>query len=172
MNVLKEPRHERFAQAIAAGKSLHLASQLAGYLQPAYALARDPVIQARVAELLKDAATDAVMQSREWQERETRSARVDIRALFNMQTGLLLPMSEWPDDAAEAVESIEYDKFGMPKIKLRKTGSMNNLGKNLRMLTDKVELSGPNDGPLQTITNTMTPQEAAEAYAAMLNPGK
>ena len=172
MNILQNPKHEHFARALSAGKSIHLASALAGYTEPAYALARDPVIQARVAEILKEGVSAAVMDAREWQERETRSARVDIRDFFDMQTGLLLPMHLWPDDAAEAVESIEYDKFGMPKIKLRKTGSMNNLGKMHKLLTDKVELSGPNGGPVQTITTTMTAQEAAEAYAAMLNPGK
>lgn len=32
------------------------------------------------------------------------------------------------------------------------------------------EHTGPGGGPIQTIGATMTPQEAAEAYAAMLNP--
>jgi len=31
------------------------------------------------------------------------------------------------------------------------------------------EISGPNGGPIKVITSTMTPQEAAEAYAATLN---
>ena len=172
MSILQNPKHERLAQALAAGKSLHLASRLAGYLNTAYNEAQSDQVRSRVAEILKEAATEAVMQAREWQERETRSARVDIRDLFDMNTGLLLPMHLWPDDAAEAVESIEYDKFGMPKIKLRKTGSMNNLGKMHKLLTDKVELDARVSADVRSITSTMTPQEAAEAYAAMLNPGK
>lgn len=36
----------------------------------------------------------------------------------------------------------------------------------------RVELSGPNGGPIQNITTEMTPQEAAEAYAATLNADK
>jgi hypothetical protein len=36
-------------------------------------------------------------------------------------------------------------------------------------LVDRAELSGPNGGPLRTITSDMTPQEAAEAYAATLS---
>ncbi len=38
---------------------------------------------------------------------------------------------------------------------------------------DKVttEVTGPGGGPLRTITGTMTPQEAAEAYADMLKEG-
>lgn len=172
MPCLVDPRHERLAQAIAAGKSLHLSSQLAGYMQPAYALARDPVIRERIKQILEEGATEAVMQSREWQERETRAARIDIRDFYDMATGMLLPMSQWPDDAAEAIESISYDKYGQMQIKLRKTSSMNNLGKNLKMLTDKVEVEARVSADVRAISTTMTPQEAAEAYATMLNPGR
>jgi len=172
MSCLTEPKHERLAQAIASGKSLHLASRLAGYMQPAYVLARHPVIKARVAEILEEAATVAVMEAREWQERETRRARVDIREFFDLGTGAPLPMTQWSDEAAEAIETFEFDGCGGFKFKLAKTGAMNNLGKMHKLLTDKVELSGPGGGPVRAITTEMTPQEAAEAYAAMLDPGK
>jgi len=168
---LKEPKHELFARALAEGKGVHLASGLAGYHSPQYSLRQNDVIQARVAEILKESESDAIMKAREWRERETRSARVDIRDFFDMTTNFLLPMSQWSNEAAEAVESIEWDKYGQPKIKLRKTSSMNNLGKSLGVLTDKVELSGPNGGPVKTINNEMTPQQAAEVYALLLNPG-
>ncbi len=36
-------------------------------------------------------------------------------------------------------------------------------------LVDKSEQSGPNGGPMRMITSEMTPQEAAEAYAATLS---
>jgi hypothetical protein len=36
-------------------------------------------------------------------------------------------------------------------------------------LADRKELTGQNGGPIRTITETMTPQEAAEAYAATLH---
>lgn len=39
-------------------------------------------------------------------------------------------------------------------------------------LADKKELSGPDGGPIRTISDTMTPQEAAEAYAATLAADK
>lgn len=171
MTVLTDPRHERLAQAIATGKTLILASRLAGYMAPAYTLAGHPVIKERVKQILEEAASAAVMESREWQERETRRARVDVREFFDMTTGLALPMSEWSDEATEAVESIEYDKYGQLKIKLAKSGAMNNLGKMHKLLTDKVELSGNVSATVRAITTTMTAQEAAEAYAALLNPG-
>lgn len=171
MNILADPRHERLAQAIATGKTLQLSSRLAGYMTPQYALAKHPVIQERVKQILEEAASVAVMEAREWQERETRRARVDVREFFDLDLGIPLPMSQWSDEAAEAVESVKFDKFGTLEIKLAKSGAMNNLGKHLKQLTDKVELSGPNGGPMRTIQTTMTPQEAAEAYAALLNPG-
>ena len=36
-------------------------------------------------------------------------------------------------------------------------------------LADKKELSGPNGGAIRTITDAMTPQEAAEAYAGTID---
>lgn len=36
-------------------------------------------------------------------------------------------------------------------------------------LAEKTELSGPGGGPVRTITSDMSPQEAAEAYAATLS---
>lgn len=43
------------------------------------------------------------------------------------------------------------------------------IGKDLG-LVERSELSGPNGAPLSLITNDMTPQQAAEAYAATLRP--
>lgn len=172
MPVLNEPRYERFAHALASGKSLHLASRLAGFLTPQYTLRNNEIIQQRVAQILEAAASEAVMQSREWQERETRRARVDIREFFDLETGRALPLEKWPDDAVEAIESIEYDKYGQLKIKLAKSSAMNNLGKMHKLLTDKVELNANVNSNAHVITSEMTPQEAAENYALMLAPGK
>ena len=172
MQILDEPKHERFAQALATGKSIIFASRLAGFLTPQYELSRADHIKSRVAEILEAAATQAVMDSREWQERETRRARVDPREFFDLQTLMLLPMTEWPDAACEALESIEFDAKGGFKIKLAKTSAMNNLGKMHKMLTDKVELNASVSAEIKSINSTMTPQEAAEVYAAMLNPGQ
>lgn len=171
MTAIAEPKHERLAQALFLGKSVALASRLAGYSNPMYDLCKEKHITERVIELLEAAANDAVMTAREWEERETRRARVDPRAFFDLRTGLMLPMQEWPDDAAEAIESFEMDPKGGFKIKFAKTQAMNNMGKRHKLLTDKVELSGKVESSVTAITGTMTPQEAAEAYAAMLSPG-
>lgn len=47
-----------------------------------------------------------------------------------------------------------------------------NLAKHLGMFPNKVELSGKDGKPIETINTNMTPQEAAEAYAGTLGSNK
>lgn len=68
MGALSNPRHERFAQELAKGKSQSEAYQTAGYepSEPnASRLTRNDKVQARVAEL-QARAVENVMLSREW----------------------------------------------------------------------------------------------------------
>lgn len=68
MPALTNPRHERFAQELASGKSQSEAYQLAGYepSEPnASRLTRNDKVQARVAELQERSAAK-IMLSREW----------------------------------------------------------------------------------------------------------
>lgn len=44
-----------------------------------------------------------------------------------------------------------------------------NVAKHLGMFPNKIEHTGKDGGPIETITTAMTPQEAAEAYGATLN---
>lgn len=81
-------------------------------------------------------------------------ATSDIRKLFN-ENGGLLPPSEWPNDVAQAVSSIQVDelfdydngqKFQVgltKKVKLwDKNAALDKLAKHLGLLVEKVELSG------------------------------
>ena len=55
------------------------------------------------------------------------------------------------------------------KIKLLdKRAALELLGKHLGKFKEVKEISGPNGGPVSTITTAMTPQEAADAYQATL----
>jgi phage terminase small subunit len=58
---LNNPRHERFAQAFAKGRTQRQAYTDAGYSNPARAnrLAKKPKVQARVAEIMEEAAVRA-----------------------------------------------------------------------------------------------------------------
>jgi phage terminase small subunit len=81
-------------------------------------------------------------------------ATSDIRKLFN-ENGGLLPPSQWPDDIAPAVASIQVDELfdydkgekyqvGVTKkVKLwDKNAALDKLAKHLGLLIEKVELSG------------------------------
>lgn len=91
-----------------------------------------------------------------------RLAFVDIRKLFD-QDGALVPVTQWPDEVAAAVASVETDELfegygedrhqvGVTrKIKLwDKPRSLELLGKHLKLWVERVESSGPNGGPIQT----------------------
>ena len=81
-------------------------------------------------------------------------AKADVRKIFNENGGILHP-SEWPDDIAGAVASIEVDEIWdgvgrdkfqsgeTKKIKFwKKEKALELLGKNLSLFVDKVEVSG------------------------------
>lgn len=83
-----------------------------------------------------------------------RLAFVDISKIFN-EDGSLKPIKNWPKDARRAVSSIEveelYDHEDKRKISIGqvkkvkfvdKKGSLELLGKNLKLFTEKVEHSG------------------------------
>ena len=72
----------------------------------------------------------------------------DLRKLFNAD-GTIKPMSEWPDDVAAAVASIESEVRGRGKFKVRisklkawsKTEALTLAARRLKLLTDKVEVT-------------------------------
>ncbi len=81
-------------------------------------------------------------------------ANSDLRKLFN-DDGALKPQSEWPDDIAVAVSSVEIDEiwegFGADRVVIGqnkkvkfwdKTKSLEMLGRHLKLFTDKIEVAG------------------------------
>lgn len=83
-----------------------------------------------------------------------RIAKSDVRKLFD-DNGGLLPPSQWPDDMAGAVASVEVDEIFQgygedrehigytKKVKLwKKEKALELLGKNLSLFIEKVEVSG------------------------------
>jgi phage terminase small subunit len=84
-------------------------------------------------------------------EQYIRFAFFDVRRLFDT-TGELRPMSEWPDDAAAAVNGIDVieldgDLSGrVKKLKLvDKRAALADIGKHLGMFKEQIELSGKID---------------------------
>ena len=80
----------------------------------------------------------------------------------------LKPVSKWTDEMRKAVKSLKWTKFG-PQLELYDAMAATvHIGKFYGMFKDGIELSAPGGKPLEMITGTMTPQEAAERYMATI----
>ncbi len=102
----------------------------------------------------------------------------DVRKIFNEQ-GQLLPVHQLPDEVAASIAAIEVVTSKVPggepadvqhtaKIKFwDKRGSLELLGKHLKLFTDRQEVTGPNGGPIQQQT-TVFDGGPADAYKATL----
>lgn len=113
MAILPNAKHELFAQGLARGVDADKAYVEAGYKKNrhnASRLANTPAIKERVAELMGAAAELTTMTLAQALEALARIARSDPRAVFD-ENGGLRAMSEWPDDVALAISSIETDEL-------------------------------------------------------------
>jgi phage terminase small subunit len=103
-----------------------------------------------------------------------RLAFFDIRKLVD-NTGKPLPLSELDDDTAAAIVGLDVANVGnsemgvgeVLKFKLAdKKGALEMAAKHLRLLTDKVEVTGKDGAPLETLSN-----ESARRVAFLLQQG-
>lgn len=78
-----------------------------------------PKVKARVAELRELTAKEAVIRDVQLLRETANIAMSDIRRLHDHE-GNLLPMSEWPADAAAAVASIQYEEVHVPASRGKK----------------------------------------------------
>lgn len=158
MSVLKNARHEAFAQALAKGKSADEAYSAAGYKADrgnASRLTANDNIAARVAELQGKGADRAEIDIARVLKELVRLGTSDLRDAFT-EGGQLKPPKEWSDDFAATVASIEVvsrnvgrDADGntevehVHKIKVwDKNSALEKIAKHLGMFIDRVEHSG------------------------------
>ena len=174
MAVLKNARHEAFAQALAKGKSQVEAYSLAGYKPNdghAARLAGNGRIANRVTELQHNAAGRAEVTVARVLKELSRLGFSDIRSAFD-ERGNLLPPDQWDDAFAASVASIEVvtrELPGSPKGKGKrgarveyihkikawdKNSALEKIARHLGMFVDRIEHSGPSGGPIQTETRT------------------
>lgn len=95
---------------------------------------------------------------------------VDIRQMYD-DFGNLLPVKELPDDVVRAIASVEThfteDGTMVRKLKLNdRLRGYDSLGKLLGAYKDRVEVSGPRGGPIET--KDVSPLEAARRIAYVL----
>lgn len=179
MPVLANQRHERFAQELAKGVSQTEAYKLAGYSasdetarRTASVLMTKHDVVARVAELQHKGVQRAEASAERIVKELSRIGFSDIRRAFDAN-GRLKPPSEWDDEFAATVASIEVVSRRLPglageasdelegqdvkrsraldveyihKIKIwDKNSALEKLAKVLGMFIDRVELGRPGD---------------------------
>jgi phage terminase small subunit len=158
MAVLKNAKHEAFAQALAKGQSASEAYVTAGYKESRSAASRlstNVNVEARVAELVHKGAEKAEASIARTLQELSRLGFSDVRKAFS-NTGSLLRPEEWDDEFAATVAAVEVvsrsngkDADGntviehVHKIKLwDKNSALEKIAKHLGMFVDRVEHSG------------------------------
>lgn len=145
MPVLPNSRHERFAQALADGKSAEEAHGIAGYKASrsgASQLKQKLNISRRVTELLA--------------EREKIHAQSTAKAIERVSLTKEWVLAKLIDNAERALQAQPVlDREGGETGVYQYQGNVANralelLGKHLGMFIDVHELSGPDKGPIQT----------------------
>lgn len=178
MPILRNPRHERFAQELAKGKSASEAYVIAGYQQSepnASRLTRNDKVQARVAEILSAGALRAEITIEKVLRELGKIGFSDIRRVVRWRSNLS-EVGEDPDtgepqlrafnevvltdsdqidaEAAASIAEISQTDKGALKVKLHdKRAALVDIGRHLGMFKDKVEVSGPGGGPLVPVIN-------------------
>lgn len=174
MSVLTNPRHERFAQELAKGKTADEAYVLVGYKENrhnAANLARKQHILTRVAEILEAAGTRAEISIAKVLRELGKLGFADIRNAVRWRSNATMigtdPDTDEPqfrsfnevqiigsheidDDTAAAIVEVSQTKEGSLRIKLAdKRAALVDIGRHLGMFVEKHEHTGADGGPIQ-----------------------
>ncbi len=162
MPILKNQRHELFAQELAKGAPANAAYIAAGYTpsdQNAQRLTRNDKVKARVAELqargaertkitialvLEELARIAladVTEAVEWGE-AIPTMIPDMDECVFVQDVRMKPSDQLPPHARAAISEVRKTKEGIAVKFHSKTAALQMLGQHLGMFKDKVEVSG------------------------------
>ena len=180
MAVLPNPRHERFAQEIAKGKSAEAAYAAAGYKRDRGAASRLSAkvnIQARVAELLERGAAKAEVTVEKIVAELAKIGFANMADYMrpNAAGDPYLDFSRLTREQAAALQEVTVedftegrgeDKRDVRRVKFKlydKRAALVDLGRHLSMFPTKVEMSGKDGGPIETVE--LSPLEAARRLA-------
>lgn len=150
------PKQETFAREYLIDLNATKAAFRAGYSPKTaeiqgYQLLRNSLVAAKVQELMDKRATKSEITSDRVLTEIGKLAFADIRKVFD-ESGQLLPVHMLPAEVAASISSIEVVTSRIPggeptdvehtsKIKFwDKRGSLELLGKHLKLFTDKIEL--------------------------------
>lgn len=140
---------------------------------------RDPRIQA----LIRDHKHKVMLRSNisaDWTLEKLRQlADTDITDILGLvlsyngdREEFMTAFRALPDDVRASVKSVKWTKYGPEIIQHDKPQAIMAVGKYFGLFNDKLEITGAGGGAIQTVTTTMTPKEAADAYASQIKAGK
>lgn len=164
-----EIRREKLARYLAEGLPITIACKKAGFIaaNAASIVAREPGVQARVAEIVNQGLPETLRTSGELDTMLDELLDADVRLYFD-ENGRTINPHDLRNAEAMALTGYKEGKYG-PELKFESKLSVLNLAMKRRgMLIDKQEISGPNGTPLQTINSEMSASDAAELYRSML----
>ena len=172
MPILPNPRHERFAQELAMGRTSEEAYATAGFKPDrgnASRLTANDSVRARVAEIQGRGAERAEITVEMVLRELAKIGFSDIRnvvtwgeaiAVKNAETGetkvtngvALVASGDLAADAAACIAEVSQTKDGALKVKLHdKRAALVDIGKHLGMFKDRVEVTGRDGSPLQML---------------------
>ncbi len=180
MAVLKNPRHERFAQEVAKGKSQSDAYAAAGYKPSehhASRLARNGKVKARVAELLERGAAKAEVTVKKIVAELAKIGFANMADYMrpNAAGDPYLDFSRLTREHAAALQEVTVEDFAdgrgedkrdVRRVKFKlydKRAALVDMGRHLGMFPTKVEMSDKDGGPIET--RELSPLEAARRLA-------
>lgn len=158
MSVLKNQRHELFAQGIASGKTADEAYKAAGFKKHrgnAARLSADESIAARVREILDKAGTRVEVTKARVLQELARIAFADMAelAVWTASGVSWIPSAELTEEQTRVVAEISEtvtDSGGSIKLKLHdKLKALDMLSKLMGWPVDKLEVTGKDGGPMQ-----------------------
>ncbi len=142
-------------------------------LPSAYAMINDPRVIALIKEAKRKASERVNISIDNTLEQLRMVANADIvdvlDALSHVEGETLTErLRKLPDEVRYAIKSIKWTKNGPEIVMHDKLVAIKMIGQYFGLFSDKLELTGPNGGPVQMITADMSPKEAADAYMATL----
>ena len=188
--MLDDTRRERFCQEIAAGEFENKALEKAGFPPNTHGLLEKPEVLERIA-YYRRADVEAASITRAIVIQGIKAiATTDIREVVEwgvedqpyaydhngQRTGggpktpfvRVRNSADLSSAAAAAVAEVKLTKDGITIKMHDKPTALHKLGLLLGMFTEKLELSGPNGKPIETITSSTDPRLAAELYARLI----
>lgn len=183
-------KQRRFCEEYVADLNATQAAVRAGYSvktanEQGARLLANVSVSAEIARLQRERAARTEVTADRVLTELARVAFGDPRRMFAAD-GTLKPPAEWDDDTAAAVAGLDTEEehttgtdgktstaTRTKKLKrLDKLKALELIGRHLGMFADRVEVSGPGGGPIQTEEVVVrTRSEAAAVLAALPRPG-